>query len=166
LCCLIGGRRVRRVQPEPVWSRTASELAERDADSVVWRQVGGEFVMSATQVLDERVSGGDGSSRAQSFESSHLDRMLIFGQRQLVHLRTEYPNHYNTHRPHRTLKQLPPIGDLELDRADGHGTVQRTEILGGLINEYRHAARTDASARRADVIEPHRPQVSMVIFDS
>jgi hypothetical protein len=46
-------------------------LAERDADSVLWRRVGGEFVVSATQVLDERVPGRDGSSRGQSFQSAH-----------------------------------------------------------------------------------------------
>ena len=69
-----------------------------------------------------------------------LDRMLIFHEQQLRYVLTEYENHYNTHRPHRALEQLPPIGDVGLDRADVGGTVRRTEILGGLINEYRHAA--------------------------
>jgi hypothetical protein len=59
------------VQPEPVLSEAVCELAERDADSVVSQQVGCEFVVSATQVLDERVPRRDGSSRAQSFQSSH-----------------------------------------------------------------------------------------------
>ena len=69
-----------------------------------------------------------------------LDRMLIFGERQLVHVLTKYENHYNTHRPHRALEQLPPIVVVGLDRAGGEDAVRRTEILGGLINEYRHAA--------------------------
>ena len=69
-----------------------------------------------------------------------LDRMLIFHEQQLRYVLTEYENHYKTHRPHRALEQLPPIGDVGLDRADVGGTVRRTEILGGLINEYRHAA--------------------------
>jgi putative transposase len=30
-----------------------------------------------------------------------LDRMLIFGRRQLVSVLTEYAEHYNVHRPHR-----------------------------------------------------------------
>jgi hypothetical protein len=38
------------------------------------------------------------------------------------------------------LDQLPPIVDVGLDRAGGEDAVRRTEILGGLINEYRHAA--------------------------
>jgi hypothetical protein len=77
---------------------------------------------------------------SQVVEPHSLDRTPIFRERHVGHVLTEYENHYNTHRPHRALKQLPPIGDVGLDRADGHGTAQRTEILGGLINEYRHAA--------------------------
>ena len=69
-----------------------------------------------------------------------LDRMLIFHERQLRHVLTEYEDHYNTHRPHRALEQLPPIGDVGIGPGDVSGAVRRTEILGGLINEYRHAA--------------------------
>jgi putative transposase len=68
-----------------------------------------------------------------------LDRMLIFSVRQLVHVLAEYENHYNTHRPHRALGQLPPIADVDIGGKDD-GAVECTEILGGLINEYRHAA--------------------------
>jgi putative transposase len=69
-----------------------------------------------------------------------LDRMLIFSERQLVHVLTEYEGHDNMHRPYRALEQRPPIADLGISRADVSGAVRRTEILGGLINEYRHAA--------------------------
>jgi putative transposase len=68
-----------------------------------------------------------------------LDRMLIFSERQLRHVLAEYENHCNTHRPHRSLKQLPPVADVDIG-ASYDGSVERTEILGGLINEYRHAA--------------------------
>ena len=68
-----------------------------------------------------------------------LDRMLIFNERQFLHVLAEYENHYNTHRPHRSLKQLPPIAGVDFG-AGYDGSVERTEILGGLINEYRHAA--------------------------
>jgi putative transposase len=59
--------------------------------------------------------------------------------RQLRYVLTEYEDHYNTHRPHRSLKQLPPIADVDIGGTED-GAVERTEILGGLINEYRHAA--------------------------
>jgi len=68
-----------------------------------------------------------------------LDRVLIFSEQQLVHVLTEYEDHYNTHRPHRSLQQLPPVADVDIG-ADREGAVERTEILCGLINEYRHAA--------------------------
>jgi transposase InsO family protein len=71
-----------------------------------------------------------------------LDRLLIFHERQLVRVLTEYETHYNTHRPHRALDQLPPVAGLTVAPARSHdgGAIRRTEVLGGLINEYRHAA--------------------------
>jgi len=69
-----------------------------------------------------------------------LDRMLIFHERQLVHVLAEYENHYNTHRPHRALEQHSPIDCGETQRTWSSGSVRRTQVLGGLINEYRHAA--------------------------
>jgi putative transposase len=70
-----------------------------------------------------------------------LDRMLIFHERQLLRVLTEYETHYNTHRPHRALDQQAPIASVAIvsDRG-GKAAVQRTEVLGGLINEYRYAA--------------------------
>ena len=66
--------------------------------------------------------------------------MLIFSERQLIGVLSEYEkNHYNRHRPHRALGQLPPIPDSDISSNDD-GAVVRTEVLGGLINEYRHAA--------------------------
>jgi putative transposase len=69
-----------------------------------------------------------------------LDRTLIFRERQLVRVLAEYENHYNTHRPHRALGQQPPVVDVSHGDARLQGAVRRTQILGGLINEYRHAA--------------------------
>jgi putative transposase len=42
-----------------------------------------------------------------------LDRMLIFGRRQLRFVLAEYADHYNVHRPHRALGQAPPLGSGE-----------------------------------------------------
>jgi putative transposase len=66
--------------------------------------------------------------------------MLIFHERQLRHVLTEYEDRYNTHRPHRALEQRSPM-ELDANRLPHTaGVVRRTQILGGLINEYRHAA--------------------------
>src|SRR6266571_4964162 len=64
-----------------------------------------------------------------------LDRMLIFHERQLRHVVTEYEHHYNTHRPHRALEQRSPIDSGETQQPCLAGPVRRTEVLGGLINE-------------------------------
>jgi len=69
-----------------------------------------------------------------------LDGMLIFSERQLRHALTEYEDHYNTHRPHRALEQRSPM-ELDASRLPRTvGLVRRKQILGGLINEYQHAA--------------------------
>ncbi|GIH10345.1 hypothetical protein Rhe02_84120 [Rhizocola hellebori] len=67
------------------------------------------------------------------------DRMLIVGERHLSSVLAEYTEHYNGHRPHRSLDQRPPNPPpqaIDLTAA----RVQRRPILGGLINEYEQAA--------------------------
>ena len=68
-----------------------------------------------------------------------LDRILIVNHVQLHRLLHEYLIHYNDHRPHRSLGQRPPNHPGAL-APPVEGTVRRTEILGGLVNEYHHAA--------------------------
>jgi putative transposase len=69
-----------------------------------------------------------------------LDRMLIFGERQLWLVLAEYETHYNTHRPHRALDQQPPSAATARSSSGPERLVRRNEILGGLINEYRAVA--------------------------
>jgi putative transposase len=72
-----------------------------------------------------------------------LDRMLILGRRHLEAVLAEYLEHYNAHRPHRSLSQRPPtgsdatpptIGDVDTAR------LRRADRLGGLIHGYRMVA--------------------------
>jgi len=71
-----------------------------------------------------------------------LDRTIIWNRHQLERLVVDYIDHYNTHRPHRSLHQRPPHADEE--RAAGTPAppiqVVRTTRCHGLINEYRNAA--------------------------
>jgi putative transposase len=69
-----------------------------------------------------------------------LDRMLIFGRRQLRSVLAEYADHYNVHRPHRALGQAPPLGSVESAAAVPAGRIVRRDRLGGLIHEYAHLA--------------------------
>jgi transposase InsO family protein len=71
-----------------------------------------------------------------------LDRILILGRRHLVAVLGEFVDHYNTHRPHRTLGQTPPCPSAPPDvgSVTPARRVVRTERLGGLIHEYRLVA--------------------------
>jgi putative transposase len=74
-----------------------------------------------------------------------LDRMLIFGCRQLQSVLAEYADHYNVdhynvHRPHRALGQAPPLGPGEPVVVAPAGRVVRQNRLGGLIHEYAQVA--------------------------
>jgi putative transposase len=69
-----------------------------------------------------------------------LDRMLITGERHLRVVLGEYADHYNTHRPHRTLNQNPPAGRTDPAAAVTNMRVLRRDRLGGLIHEYTQVA--------------------------
>jgi transposase InsO family protein len=67
------------------------------------------------------------------------DRMLIYDERHLRSVLTEYAGHYNRHRPHQSRQQRPPDHD-EPVAAPLSAQVQRRRVLGGVINEYYPAA--------------------------
>ncbi|MCC8251548.1 integrase core domain-containing protein [Saccharothrix luteola] len=71
-----------------------------------------------------------------------LDHILIMGEAHARQVLTTYEDHYNRHRPHQARDQLPP--DARQHPAAVHNLdtrrLQRNRVLGGLINEYRHAA--------------------------
>jgi putative transposase len=69
-----------------------------------------------------------------------LDRLLIVGCWQLRLVLAQYADHYNVHRPHRALGQLPPLGPSEPAVVVPVGRVVRRDRLGGLIHEYVQAA--------------------------
>jgi putative transposase len=69
-----------------------------------------------------------------------LDRMLIFGCRQLRSVLAEYADHYNGHRPHRALGQGPPLESAGPSAIRPTGRVVRRDRLGGLIHEYAQVA--------------------------
>ena len=69
-----------------------------------------------------------------------LDRMLITGERHLRLVLSEYVEHYNVHRPHRTLCQSPPAGRERPPIMDPDVRVLRRDRLGGLIREYTQVA--------------------------
>jgi putative transposase len=79
----------------------------------------------------------------RTVRSDCLDWTLVWNQCQLHRVLTEYLRHYNTVRPHRSLDLRPPrpaprLTPVEPDIVES--SVQRVDVLGGLIHEYRRAA--------------------------
>ncbi len=72
-----------------------------------------------------------------------IDRTIIWNQQQLERLVTDYIDHYNTHRPHRSLHQRPPLKSdpqANPEPLPAQIRVVRSTRCDGLINEYQHAA--------------------------
>jgi putative transposase len=72
-----------------------------------------------------------------------LDWTLIWNQRQLCRVLSEYLRHYNGVRPHRSLDLQPPRPPRRLTLIESgarESSVERVDVLSGPIHEYRRAA--------------------------
>jgi putative transposase len=67
------------------------------------------------------------------------DRLLIYDERHLRSVLSEYADHYNRHRPHQSRQQLPPDQGTQTT-APLNLPVRRRKVLGGVISEYYQAA--------------------------
>jgi putative transposase len=71
-----------------------------------------------------------------------LDWVLVWNRRHLEKVVAEYMVHYNTARPHRGINLGVPAADREPAPASlaEIRRIERVDVLGGLVHEYRHAA--------------------------
>jgi putative transposase len=71
-----------------------------------------------------------------------LDWMLVWNRRHLETVVAAYVTHYNTARPHRGINLDVPAADRDPTRANLEQIrrIDRVDVLGGLVHEYRHAA--------------------------
>jgi hypothetical protein len=67
---------------------------------------------------------------------------LIWRQRHLEKVLTVYVEHYNTARPHRGINLGVPAAQGEPMPADVAqiARIERVDVLGGLVHEYRYTA--------------------------
>ncbi len=71
-----------------------------------------------------------------------LDHLLIWNETHARQVLDAYARHYNHHRPHQAREQLPPLAQEYPTPAADPTTdrLLRTQVLGGVINEYRYPA--------------------------
>jgi transposase InsO family protein len=67
------------------------------------------------------------------------DRTLIWNHRQLEQHLADYVEHYNAHRPHRSLGQRAPNATKVVEYRPGQ-PIRQHATCNGLINQYRQAA--------------------------
>ncbi len=74
----------------------------------------------------------------RSIREECLDRIIVLGEEHLRRVLQEYCDYYNRARPHQGIEQRCPV---PLERVPRAGPIERRDILGGVLHDYRrHAA--------------------------
>jgi putative transposase len=112
----------------------------RDRDTKFTAPFDAVFTAAGARIIRTSVQAPRANAIAERWIASArrecLDRMLITGERHLRLVLGDYVDHYNTHRPHRTLQQDPPAGRPHPLAEVTDRRVLRRDRLGGLIREY------------------------------
>jgi transposase InsO family protein len=79
---------------------------------------------------------------ARTVRTECLDWVLVWNRRHLDTALAEYAAHHNTARPHRGIDLEVPTAAVQRSPAsvDQIRRIERVDVLGGLVHEYRHAA--------------------------
>ena len=124
-----------------VFERTRFLIHDRDSKfSAAFDEV---FRSEGIRVIRTPIRAPQANAYAERFvrtvRAECLDWLLILGRRHLEHVLRTYVTHYNRERPHRALALVPPDSD-QRRRPTSAATIERHDLLGGLIHEYRAAA--------------------------
>jgi putative transposase len=115
----------------------------RDRDSTFTAAFDAVFAGADIRIIRTPVRAPRANAIAERFIGSLrrecLDHLLIVGPRHLAAVLGEYVEHYDNHRPHRSLHQQPPARRADRPSA---ATIRplRRDRLGGLIHEYLQVA--------------------------
>jgi hypothetical protein len=126
------GRRVRFLM------RDRDAKFSRSFDDV-FRSEGGEVLVTPVQALKANAYA---ERWVCTVRAECLDWLLTVGRTHLEQVLRVYAEHYNRHRPHRSLGLEAPDrpAGLAVVGEDQPGEVRRRDLLGGLLHEYRPAA--------------------------
>ena len=115
----------------------------RDRDSKFTAAFDEVFAGNGTRVIWTPVRSPRANSLAERFVGTLrrecLDHVLVLGTPHLRKVLAEYARHYDGHRPHQSLQQEPPLRQPGRT-VDITARIERRQVLGGLISEYRRAA--------------------------
>jgi putative transposase len=117
-----------------------------DRDSKFTRDFDTVFRSEGIEIVRTPVRAPKANAVAERFvrtaRSECLDWLLIVNRRHLERVLRVFVDHYNRHRPHRSLNLAPPDPSARTLRAMRPPTagVKRRDRLGGLLHEYRLAA--------------------------
>jgi transposase InsO family protein len=118
----------------------------RDRDTKFCRAFDDLFRSEGAEVILTPVQAPNANAFAERWvgtvRAECLDWLLIIGRAHLEQVLRVYVEHYNVHRPHRALGLGAPAPPTDPDAADEawQGRIQRRDLLGGLLHEYRRAA--------------------------
>ena len=116
----------------------------RDRDSKFCFDFDAVFRSEGMRVIRTPVRAPNANAHAErwvgTLRRECLDRILILNRRHLDQVLRAYVAHYNRHRPHRSLSLQPPDARSTPDARAPTLRIDRRELLGGLVNEYRAAA--------------------------
>jgi putative transposase len=118
-------------------------LLIRDRDSKFTAAFDAVFAGADIRIIRTPVRAPRANAIAERFigtlRRECLDHLLITGPRHLDIVLREYMQHYNAHRPHRSLHQRPPEGGT---RPPSGAVIRplRRDRLGGLLHEYVQVA--------------------------
>jgi putative transposase len=124
-----------------ILGRTRFLIHDRDSKfTTAFNEV---FRSEGIEVIQTPIRAPQANAYAERFvrtvRAECLDWLLILGRRHLERVLRTYTNHYNAQRPHRALALAPPDARNTANRsANQH--IERLDLLGGLIHEYRPAA--------------------------
>src|SRR6266545_8158903 len=118
----------------------------RDRDSKFTRDFDAIFASEGIEIIKTPIRAPKANAIAERFvrtaRAECLDWLLILHRRHLERVLHIFVDHYNTHRPHRSLNLGPPQRPQRSLRSlrPRSTAIERGDRLGGLIHEYNLAA--------------------------
>ncbi|MET7779840.1 integrase core domain-containing protein [Streptomyces sp. NPDC005388] len=112
----------------------------RDRDSRYTHAFDAVFTAGGIEILKSAPQAPKMNAHVERFirtaRAECTDRLLIYNEQHARRILAEYAEHYNSGRPHRALQLRAPADDPDVIPFPAQ-RIERHDLLGGLIHEYR-----------------------------